>query len=281
MTSVVRWDSKDSLRLPSMRIGPKSSWAKDSKKTLANSLIWPLSQDTKFHCSSDWRTLPLLHRRSRRKQERPFKAPGGRCQTPRTALARELPFDSGHAGLCFHAEEGLGVLRAIRPLCMRYPGLDIPDMAMACLDIGTLVRGVHWLNFLGPRVLRELGGVEGLRSRLSSPGTAVEKLGEERAAVTLSEWPEAGDTEQGARYPSTASWRACWNLGSTTGRPPSTISPKRTPGAGSTAFSIEPPPSRWTSETTAPNPQLSEVPLTSLRSILRTTRSTSYKMRFE
>ena len=117
------------------------------------------------------------------------------------ALARELPFDSGHAGLCFHAEEGLGVLRAIRPLCLRYPGLDIADMAMASLDIGTRVRGVHWLNFLGPQMLRTLGGVESLRSRLSAPGTAVERLGEERAVVTLGEWPEAGDTEQGHTLP--------------------------------------------------------------------------------
>jgi hypothetical protein len=120
------------------------------------------------------------------------------------ALARELPFDSGHAGLAFNAEEGLGALQAVREVCFRYPGLDIPDSALASLDLGTRVRGVHWVNLLGSRVLKELGGVEALRSRLSSPDTLVERLGEERAIITLGPRPEAGDTEQGLLLPA---WR--------------------------------------------------------------------------
>jgi hypothetical protein len=96
------------------------------------------------------------------------------------------------------------VLQAVHEVCFRYPGLDIPDMVMTSLDLGVRVQGVHWVNFLGPRVLGELGGVEGLRSRLSSPGITVERLGSERAVVTLGEWPEAGDTEQGHELPT---WR--------------------------------------------------------------------------
>ncbi|WP_235216599.1 type VI immunity family protein [Archangium violaceum] len=117
-------------------------------------------------------------------------------------LAAELPFNSGHAGLCFNFPESfLGVLDAIRDLSFRHPGLDIPGVLFTSLEIGTRVNGVHWLNFLGPPVLRELGGTESLRTRLRSPGTTVQALDEERAVVTLGEWPEAGDTEQGNTLP--------------------------------------------------------------------------------
>ncbi len=66
---------------------------------------------------------------------------------------------------------------------------------------GSNVDGVHWLNFLGPPVLGELGGTAGLRARLHSPGTTVQELDGERAVVTLGRWPEAGDTEQGHTLP--------------------------------------------------------------------------------
>ena len=115
------------------------------------------------------------------------------------ALARELPFDSGHAGLSFNAEEGLGVFNAIRRVCFQYPGMDIPHH----LDeyLGTRLNGVHWVNFLGPSVLGELGGMQGLRTRLTSPGITVEPFGAQRACIILGEWPEAGDTEQGRLLP--------------------------------------------------------------------------------
>jgi TseV toxin immunity protein TsiV len=117
-------------------------------------------------------------------------------------LAAELPFNSGHAGLCFNFPESfLGVLDAIRDLSFRHPGLDIPGVLFTSLVIGTQVNGVHWLNFLGPPVLRELGGESGLAARLRSPGITVQTLDAERAVVTLGEWPEAGDTEQGLTLP--------------------------------------------------------------------------------
>jgi hypothetical protein len=67
--------------------------------------------------------------------------------------------------------------------------------------IGTRIDGVHWLNFLGPPVLGELGGAAGLRTRLHSPDTTVQELDSERAVVTLGNWPEAGDLEQGHTLP--------------------------------------------------------------------------------
>jgi hypothetical protein len=50
-------------------------------------------------------------------------------------------------------------------------------------------------------VLGEVGGSVALRSRLRSPGTTVQELDGDRAVVTLGEWPEAGDTEQGRTLP--------------------------------------------------------------------------------
>ncbi|HEX5748329.1 MAG TPA: type VI immunity family protein, partial [Archangium sp.] len=117
-------------------------------------------------------------------------------------LAAALPFCSGHGGLCFNYPESVvGTTDAIRDMAFRHPGLDIPGVNFDSFSIGTRVNGVHWLNFLGPPVLGELGGAAGLRARLRSPGTTVQELDGERAVVTLGNWPEAGDTEQGRTLP--------------------------------------------------------------------------------
>jgi hypothetical protein len=117
-------------------------------------------------------------------------------------LARTLPFNSGHASLSFHVLENyVGVSEAILQHCFRYPGMDIPELGITSLELGTRVRGAYWLTFLGAPVLEELGGAEGLRARLSLPDVTVEPMGEGRVVVTLGEWPEAGDTEQGRMLP--------------------------------------------------------------------------------
>ena len=46
---------------------------------------------------------------------------------------------------------------AIRDMSFRHPGLDIPGVHFDSHSIGTRVKGVHWLNFLGAPVLGELG----------------------------------------------------------------------------------------------------------------------------
>jgi hypothetical protein len=126
----------------------------------------------------------------------------GRVRELALELATELPFNSGHAGLCFHFPETvMGITRPIRDLSFRYPGLDIPGANSSTSSIGTRVDGVHWLNFLAPPVLGELGGAAGLRARLHSPGTTVQEFDGERVVVTLGKWPEAGDTEQGHTLP--------------------------------------------------------------------------------
>ncbi|RKG89953.1 type VI immunity family protein [Corallococcus terminator] len=113
-------------------------------------------------------------------------------------MATLLPFDSGHAGFCFQFdEEALGLTEGIRPLAFLYPGLDIPELRRDSLRIGTRLRGTHWMTFLGPTVLADVGGVDALRTRLRSPGATVESLSSERAVVTLGEQPLSGDSRQG------------------------------------------------------------------------------------
>lgn len=126
----------------------------------------------------------------------------GRVRELAIALARVLPFSSGHGGLSYNFEiVGMWTYEAIRKVCFRYPGIDIPDIGNVRSFLGTQIDGVHWLNFLGPVVVKLLGGVEALRARLQSPGVSVQEIGDGQALVTLGEWPEAGDIEAGRDLP--------------------------------------------------------------------------------
>jgi hypothetical protein len=118
-------------------------------------------------------------------------------------LAAELPFNSGHAGLAIHSTDGLTRTEhvLVRNLCFRYPGLDRIALDDLARNLDTRVRGAHWLTFLGPPVLNDIGSVAGLGARLSSVGTTIQELGTERAVVLLGEWPESGDLEQGHILP--------------------------------------------------------------------------------
>jgi len=116
-------------------------------------------------------------------------------------LAARLPFNSGHAGLSFlYPEALLGMTRHLHDACFRYPGLDVFDTYIA-LSIGTRVKGISWLTFLGQPVLDQLGGAASLRTRLYSPDVTVQEMESERVVVTLGLWPEAGDTQQGRTLP--------------------------------------------------------------------------------
>ncbi|ATB29844.1 type VI immunity family protein [Melittangium boletus] len=114
-------------------------------------------------------------------------------------LAALLPYESGHAGLAFSSPNLWGpAMKDIHEEAMRYPGLDVTHGQK---ELGTRVDGVHWLNFLGPEVLRQVGGEEALRGQLSAVSTRVEALAGGRAVVALGEEPEAGDLAQGETLP--------------------------------------------------------------------------------
>lgn len=117
-------------------------------------------------------------------------------------LASILPFDTGHAGLFFSAILGYRETdEALSRICLRYPGMDIVDMESRATRLDGRVEGPSWLTFLSQPVLGELGGMEGLRTRLSSPSTTVEPLPGDRAVISLGPWPEAGDTDAGRNLP--------------------------------------------------------------------------------
>jgi hypothetical protein len=105
--------------------------------------------------------------------------------------------------LSFNADyDLLGVRREVARYWLRYPGMDVYDSpSYLAWDMGTRVRGPHWLNFLGQPVLGQLGGAEVLRVRLQSPGTTVQEMEGDKVLITLGEWPEAGDTERGDTLP--------------------------------------------------------------------------------
>jgi hypothetical protein len=147
-----------------------------------------------------------------------------RMRTEVMGLAALLPYVSGHAGLAFSSPNLWGPsMKDLHEEALRYPGLDVTHGQR---DLGSRVDGVHWLNFLSPEVLTQVGGVEVLRSWLHSPSTTVRTLGDERAVVTLGPWPEAGDLLQGDTlpayrelahvlepwlfpFPAHVSWRGC------------------------------------------------------------------------
>jgi hypothetical protein len=109
-------------------------------------------------------------------------------------LAAPLPFSSGHAGLAFNSEyDVLGMDEESKAWCFLHPGLDLTRVDRLAWQLGAKVQTATWLTFLGPPVLGELGGVAGLRARLPSQDIRVQELEGERAVITLSEWPEAGE----------------------------------------------------------------------------------------
>jgi hypothetical protein len=126
----------------------------------------------------------------------------GRVHELAIELASLLPLCSGSCGLAFIGElHAVGMQRMLVPHWKRYPGIDIPDDSRYSRDIGTRVRGPHWMNFLGQPLLGELGGASGLRARLHSADTTVQELAGDKAVITLGPWPEAGDTERGELLP--------------------------------------------------------------------------------
>jgi hypothetical protein len=129
-----------------------------------------------------------------------FLEESGPAQVRALALdvAEELPFNSGYVTLAlYHADHVPDTVDIVRK---RYPGMHLMDTAPE-LDMGTRVDGVHWLNFLGQPVLGQLGGVTGLRERLTHPGISLHEMRGDRVLISLGEEPSVGDTKAGETLP--------------------------------------------------------------------------------
>jgi len=137
----------------------------------------------------------------------------GRVRALAVDMASRLPFASGHAGLALDvASPCWERLTLLRPLIFRHPGFDIRG-ANIHDHLGTRVDGVHWMNFLSPSVLDELGGAEALRARIQSPDTTLDDMGSGRVVIALGSEPEAGDLERGLVLPAyreLARWLELW-----------------------------------------------------------------------
>jgi hypothetical protein len=116
-------------------------------------------------------------------------------------LARELPLSFGYASLAAVSPHGIwyAARRELRPFLWRYLGLDCYQLDSTSSVIGTRARGAYWLTFLGQPLLGQLGGTEALRHKLPFQDVSFQSLEAERLLITLSEWPEAIDTEKQSR----------------------------------------------------------------------------------
>jgi hypothetical protein len=86
--------------------------------------------------------------------------------------------------------------RELLPFLSRYLGLDLYYLDDTSMTLGTRARGAYWLTFLGQPLLSQLGGPEALRHKLPFPDVSFLPLNGERLLITLTEWPDAIDTEK-------------------------------------------------------------------------------------
>jgi hypothetical protein len=122
----------------------------------------------------------------------------GQLRTLALELACELPFSFGYASLAVISPHGMwyAARQELLPLLSRYLGLDLYHLEDTSRVIGTRARGAYWLTFLGQPLLGQLGGPEALHQKLPFPDVSFQPLDGDRLLITLTEWPEAIDTEK-------------------------------------------------------------------------------------
>lgn len=83
-------------------------------------------------------------------------------------MAERVAFISGYASpALLYSEVGEGrAMDESRAIAERHPGFDVQKNKLGCLDQNHWVRGARWLTFLGPDILKTLGGVKKLRAAL-------------------------------------------------------------------------------------------------------------------
>jgi hypothetical protein len=109
-------------------------------------------------------------------------------------LAAMLPYHSGYASPALHYAPDLlrnVAMNKARSVVARYPGYDVHANETACLDQDHKVRGARWLTFLGPDIVKELGGRTKVEDALSRP-VIIEPVGH-GLMIRAGKEPEIGD----------------------------------------------------------------------------------------
>lgn len=116
-------------------------------------------------------------------------------------LAALLPFVSGYASPGLHWAEShqIEAFEAARGLAKRYAGFDVQRNELTRSDIDTRVRGARWLTFLGPELIKKLGGIKTVHS-VAGHGIAVAPVGD-GVAIRAGAIPEMGDRNRRERTP--------------------------------------------------------------------------------
>ena len=111
-------------------------------------------------------------------------------------FAADLPYSSGYASpaLSFIAESKLPAAgKVIVPAAFRHPGYDVHDNQDTRGFIGGRVIGARWLTFLGPELVKQLGGKKALAAAL--PGVTVVPAGH-GVMLRAGTEPELGDSNR-------------------------------------------------------------------------------------
>ena len=118
------------------------------------------------------------------------------------AIAEQLPYDSGYASpaLTYGTDSQMPYFtEAARKWAFRHPGFDMCSNDATNTGIGRLVRGAHWLTFLGPWASKELGGEAGLRKKLPKD-IEVQTVGG-GVMLRAGKVPEVGDVNKSQKLP--------------------------------------------------------------------------------
>lgn len=111
-------------------------------------------------------------------------------------LARELVTELGCSAA--YIDIALqGKQARLQALARRYRGVDISDVGSAATDLGDLMPGVHWINFLGADLVKKLGGRATIESGLSKTAH-VDALAGGGLVVSLGANPDPGDVNRRA-----------------------------------------------------------------------------------
>lgn len=113
--------------------------------------------------------------------------------------AEPLPIASGYVSPALNYLGGAAefpAFKRMKGLGFRHPGFDIHDLTATALALGDAMRGVYWLNLIGPKLLAKIGGMDGLTRLLAHIGVTVESYGDNCASLQLDPTPEVGNVNR-------------------------------------------------------------------------------------